>query len=94
MPVVGNCNDDGVYLFVVEQLFVSSRSAHRFSDNFPCQLVTPIVKIAGGRALHSGELNGSGQQSRSLHADPHNSKANLVTGGMQSRQSDQRFGLK
>jgi hypothetical protein len=89
VPVVGNCNDDGVNLFVVEQLLIAPRRPYGFPDNFTRQFVTAIVKIASGYALDSGELNGSCKESGALHANAYNSKTNSVTGGSQSRQSDE-----
>ena len=89
VPVVGDSNDDGVYRFVIKQLFVASGSADWFSDNFPRQFMTAIIKIASGYAFDAGELDGSCKQSGALHANSYNAKANSVTCGSQSRQSDQ-----
>src|SRR5713226_2923825 len=94
MPVVGNGNDDGVDCFVVEQLFVSSRCLDRFSDNLSRQFVTAIVEIAGSRALYTGKLNRSCQQSGAFHADSYNPEATSVTGASHPRQSDHRIGVQ
>jgi hypothetical protein len=93
MPVVGDRDDDGIYLFVVQEFLVAPRRLDRISGDLLCQFMTSVVKIASSHAFHTGQLNGGCQQSRSLHADTNNSEANFVTGGTHARQCPQRIGV-
>jgi hypothetical protein len=92
--VVRNRDNNGVNLFVVEQLFIPSRGLYGFSDNFTRQFVTAIVEIASGYAFDAGELDSSCQQLGALHANPYNSKANTITGRDRLRGCVQRFRIQ
>ena len=53
VPVVRHRYDNRVNLFVVEQFLVPARGRDGLADNFPCEFMAAIVKIASCRALDS-----------------------------------------
>ena len=54
MPMIGYSNDDGVDLFVVQQLLVAARRLDRLSYDFSCQFMTAIIEISRSYAFDAG----------------------------------------
>ncbi len=76
--MIGDRDDDGVDVLVVEQLFVAPRGLDRFADDFFRQFVAAIVKITGRDAFHARKLYGIRQQTGTFHADTDNPKTHAV----------------
>jgi hypothetical protein len=82
VPVVGNCGDQAIDFFVVEQIFVAARHEEiGIADDFACQRVPAVVQVGRRDALGAGKADGRCQEAGTLHADAYDAEAEAIAGG-------------
>jgi hypothetical protein len=91
--MVGHRRHDAVDILAVEQFLVAacSREVGIPGDLFG-QRVAAIVQVGGRHALHTGQRNGGGQQSGSLHADADHAEPDTIAGGQRLRSQQHSSG--
>src|SRR5690349_14277997 len=77
--MIGHGRDNGVDVFVVEQIAIATRHRQIRSHDLAGESMSAVVEISGARALDAGQLDRGAEQPRALHADADDAETHRIT---------------